>query len=423
VDVSELFHDFPARRKFLKSSSAESALCRGVLVDRAAAHPAVSFRLFSDGDLKLFFPPSSETERICLCYSSSNLDGRVMGTGTSEGGGFTVRVVAADPGVRRRDRKLMQAFVNRRRVPEYSLLQAAEHGYSGFMPGGWFPAVFVFVEIDPSLVDFNIHPAKREVRFRNLPEVHAAVVRAVRTRLGSELRPAGSGLFAVGGIRHSAGGEVPSLPAGPAGSQGSVRSLLEAAGEPLAQGTTGVALPARYLGQVFGVFLAFEREEGLVFLDQHAAHEKVIFQSLAEQAPQVQEMLFPVSFDASEEEAARLAERAGDLEALGIVVRRAGRGTFEIVALASVFSRLPEADLVGMIRESAGQGAEWRRDLAATAACRLAVKEGDPVDPVMAAELFRQALLMENPRCPHGRPLWYELGKGELFRGVDRPVI
>jgi DNA mismatch repair protein MutL len=75
-----------------------------------------------------------------------------------------------------------------------------------------------------------------------------------------------------------------------------------------------------------------------------------------------------------------------------------------------------------MIRESAGQGAEWRRSLAATAACRLAVKEGDPVDAVMAAELFRQALAMENPRCPHGRPLWYRLPKADIFRAVDRPV-
>jgi DNA mismatch repair protein MutL len=313
----------------------------------------------------------------------------------------------------------MQAFVNRRRVPEYSLLQAAEHGYSGFMPGGWFPAVFVFVEIDPSLVDFNIHPAKREVRFRNLPEVHAAVVRAVRMRLGSRLLPAGDFPQTAGGVRHFAG--VPSLPAGPPGPQHSVRSLLEAAGEPLREAAEG-APSARYLGQVFGVFLAFETAEGMVFLDQHAAHEKVIFQSLCGETPQVQELLFPVSFDASEEEAVRLAERGGELEALGIATKRAGQGTFEVVALAAAFSRLPETDLVAMIRESAGQGAEWRRSLAATAACRLAVKEGDPVDAVMAAELFRQALAMENPRCPHGRPLWYRLPKADIFRAVDRPV-
>ncbi len=94
--------------------------------------------------------------------------------------------IAGDRELRRRDRKLLQAFVNGRRVSEFALLQAAEFGFAGAVPGGWHPAAFIFVRIDPSLVDFNIHPAKKEVRFRNLPDVHHAVVSAVRKQLAAE---------------------------------------------------------------------------------------------------------------------------------------------------------------------------------------------------------------------------------------------
>jgi DNA mismatch repair protein MutL len=430
VDVSELFFDFPARKRFLKSSSAESALCRSVLVDRAVSRPDVAFRLFTDGELRLFLPPASRAERIGQCYASLGLDARVLGTGSATGAGFTVSVLAADPGVRRRDRKLLQAFVNGRRVPEYSLLQAAEYGFAGFVPGGWFPAAFVFVDIDPALVDFNIHPAKKEVRFRSLPEVHSAVVRAVRERLGTG--PGGARAPSTAAPEREGAQAFPILPGGAprpqpaAGGPPPHGFPSRPAGAPDGRGgadafSQGV-LP-RFLGQAFGVFLLFELGDRLILLDQHAAHEKTIFDALFSSAPpQAQELLFPVSFDTSREEAERLDSRAEDLQEMGIAVRRAGRGTWEVTALSPAFSALPEDALVGILRSSAAAGEGWARGLAAGAACRMAMKEGDPVDPVTAVELMRRALDMEVPRCPHGRPLWHEIGRKELYRRVDRPA-
>src|SRR5208283_5641539 len=107
------------------------------------------------------------------------------------GDSFSVKIVAGRPELRRRDRKLLQCFVNGRRVSEFSLLQAAEYGFAGHMPGGWHPVAFVFVDINPELIDFNIHPAKKEVRFRNLPDVHKAVVAAVRKMLEPQAPPHG----------------------------------------------------------------------------------------------------------------------------------------------------------------------------------------------------------------------------------------
>ncbi|MGO9307899.1 MAG: DNA mismatch repair protein MutL, partial [Spirochaetia bacterium] len=297
------------------------------------------------------------------------------------------------------------------RVSEFALLQAAEFGFAGFVPGGWHPAAFVFVEADPSLVDFNIHPAKKEVRFRNLPDVHRAVVAAVRKILApaaSPLPPAGEALPSAagraGGFRGETVRPVFSLPFVP-DSPGPV----PAAGEGI-----------RFLGQVFGVFLIFELPGRLLMLDQHAAHERILYERLAARAPAMQEMLFPLCFDVTDEEERRLMEARQELADIGIGLRRAGARAMEVAVLAADLRPLPEADLVEMVRGAGG--GQWRHSLLARAACRLAVKEGDPVDPVTARELCAQALRLAVPRCPHGRPIWHELSESELLRFVDRPV-
>jgi DNA mismatch repair protein MutL len=414
VDVSELFFNYPARKKFLRSASAESGLCRSIFVDRAVAHPGISFRLFSEEQAKLTLAPGPLLERIALAYDQF-VDRRLLEETTEEGPGFSVRVVAGTPDLRRRDRKLLQCFVNRRKVAEFSLIQAAEFGFQGYVPGGWHPAAFVFVEIDPSLVDFNIHPAKKEVRFRNLPEVHHAVVAAVRKMLephaprGEEVQPGAGAAPLIAAGQGAAAFRVPSRP---------YFSLPFAPDAPGDISTGGSDI--RFLGQVFGVFLLFELPGRLLMMDQHAAHEKILFERLSARAPVMQEMLFPLCFDVTEEEERRLVAASEQLEGIGVGVRRAGPRAMEVTALAADLRSLPETDLVEMVRGVGGE--QWRQALLARAACRLAIKEGDAVDPVTARELCAQALQLVEPRCPHGRPIWHELSEQSLLKLVDRPV-
>ena len=124
-----------------------------------------------------------------------------------------------------------------------------------------------------------------------------------------------------------------------------------------------------------------------------------------------------------QEEDERLSASAAGLQSIGIALHRAGRHAWEVTALAAEFGALAEADLVEMLR-GAGMGSEerWKRALLARAACRIAIKEGDPVDPVTARELCAKALLLDNPRCPHGRPLWHEITRETLYGLVDRPA-
>ncbi len=413
VDVGELFFNFPARRKFLRSVSAESALSKAIFLDRAVAHPSVAFRLFADGEAKLSLPRASALDRISLCYAQQ-LDPRMLVEASSSGSGFTVAVTGALPELRRRDRKLIQVFVNRRRVPEYSLMQAVEYGFSGFVPGGWYPIAFVFIDIDPALIDFNIHPAKKEVRFRNLPEVHAAVVTAVRTGPASSQSSIPAREAARAPAMTPFSGPVVSPPRS-VGGQALPYLPAEKPHTLLPLETSGI----RFLGQVFGVFLVFELSHRLLILDQHAAHERIIFERLAASTPKLQEMLFPLSFDVSEEEEARLKGAGEELAGMGIQVRHVGSRSWEVTAIADDFRPLREEVLVELVRTAGGK--EWQDALRATAACRLAIKEGDAVDPVTALELCAQALALPVPRCPHGRPIWHELSEDALRKLVDRP--
>jgi len=410
VDVGDLFYNFPARKKFLRSVSAESSLCRSVFTDRAVAHPALAFRLFTDGEARLSLPPAAPPDRVALCYAHL-VDARMLVRSAAQGRGFEVDVIAGRPELRRRDRKLIQIFVNRRRVSEYSLMQAVEHGFAGFMPGGWYPIAFVFVEIDPSLVDFNIHPAKKEVRFQSPADVHSAVVRAVRVGLGVSGQPAGQAYAGTpqGNERPTATDTFARTP----------QTLPLIPREHVVPQPKEADSGIRFLGQIFGVFLVFELSDRLLILDQHAAHERIIYERLGERGPRMQEMLFPISFDVSSEEGSRLEDCRVELEGLGIAIKRTGPGSYEIPAMADDFRALREDILVELVR-GAGLG-EWRSGFRATAACRLAIKEGEVVDPVTARELCAQALRLPVPRCPHGRPIWHELSEENLRTLVDRP--
>lgn len=181
-------------------------------------------------------------------------------------------------------------------------------------------------------------------------------------------------------------------------------------------------VPLRLVGVIGRLYVVLESDRGLVLLDQHAAHERIIYERLRRQPPPVQDLLFPLAFDVSVGEGARLAERSSALAEAGIVVRRAGAGTWEVTGLAPALVPLPADALVEALRQACGDESSWRDTVLRTAACRLALKEGDPVDAVTAVELVRGALQLDPPRCPHGRPLWHEIGRDRLFRLVDRPV-
>ena len=183
--MRDLFFNMPARRRFLKSKPAESRVCRRIFLEKAAAHPGVSFRLFIDGLLKVFLPAGSFTERVTAAWPRLAPPGAWWET-QGEDDGFEVVIVHARPEVSRKDRQFIQIYANRRHIDEFSLVQGVDYAYDSWMPGGAFPMAFVFIEINPPLVDFNIHPAKKEARFRDLPAIRHRIVETIRDRVAGD---------------------------------------------------------------------------------------------------------------------------------------------------------------------------------------------------------------------------------------------
>lgn len=449
VTVSDLFFNLPVRRKFLKSTAAETGMCRQTFVEKAAAFPGISFRFFVDGKLKSFLPPQDQKQRVAEAFA---LQPEHLSLLEAEAPSLELRIAAARPELARRDRRLVQIYVNRRRIFEYGLVHAVEYAYGGYMPGGQHPVAFVFLELDPGLVDFNIHPAKREARFRDLPGLHQLVTATLKSYLrGFDLRvpgPAaprgGEGAFTLpeggGGAGTAAGlgersGRLFDVPPGGAGQQrpgpaaarfpveripgrqdaGSAEGAPEA--EPEAEPE---AVEPVYRGQLFRLFLLVEYRDGLYVVDQHAAHERIVFEELKAARPSGQELLMPIRLEIGAEADRTIAARKELFQRLGIRVERSDDGTFEITTLPEALICIEEEELVQALLWEKGSLEELVDRVFSLAACRLAVKEGRELDPLTASELIRRVFRLANARCPHGRPIWFQVSREQLLRAVGR---
>ncbi|MDR1904272.1 MAG: DNA mismatch repair endonuclease MutL [Treponema sp.] len=449
-----LFDAIPARKRFLKRDGAEGKLCRDVFLEKALAFPGLGLRFKADSKLKLFLQPVDTLKErfadVFLDHNEKNFLQEIAATGP----GFTVSIVFGGPELYRNDRRQQFVFANKRRIQDYSLMQALEYGLQGWFPNGVHPVGAVFIEIDPKLADFNIHPAKKEARFSNLGAIHHAVSsalqdfsrRSVLVQERSGARQDGEGDWFSGGKEWSAReGRAPRqapdrlalealldgkhdfvpLPGRQPGADGNLYGKGAAeVSDAAAGGAAAESVPvygdrAVYLGTLFGVFILIEKGEALYVIDQHAAHERILYDRfLAGPIPR-QELLVPILFktESSEEDEFLHANRAV-LEKLGIIIKGNNEG-WRIEALPSGW-RLSDSETVREIlslREAKENMAErW----AATLSCRAAVKEGDYLDRESALALAEESFRLPIARCPHGRPIQVRISRDELYRAVRR---
>ncbi len=435
VDVADLFFNLPARKRFLKSVTAESQGCRQAFLEKALPHPSVGFRLFVDGKLQLFLPPQGPRERVAAAIG---LDLPHLHLAEGKTAGAQALAVAARPELARRDRRLLHLYVNRRRITDFSLLQAVEYAFGQYVPGGSHPVAFLFLEVDPALVDFNIHPAKKEARFRNLAELRQLVIGTLRGLLADFGLRAGDGAWAGSGAAYAgSAGSAEASAAKPGRDAGQAWTFEAEAPRPL----TGVPVPGReapvergaagagaeglsvglsthYRGQLFRLFLLVEQGDSLFIVDQHAAHERLLYEELKARRLESQELLLPARLEGvGEDQVRRSAEAWGRL---GIRVERGEDGVYSLAALPEELLCVEE-ELAGALREGTLSPEELQDRIFSLAACRTAVKDGQELDPRTATELARRALALSNARCPHGRPIWMRIRRADLLRAVARP--
>jgi DNA mismatch repair protein MutL len=424
VTVRSLFFNTPARRKFLRSASSESRASYEAVATLALAHPAVAFELTLDGRSRLVVPAGQNEARRLESVWGADLARTLVPVSYAVGGfavhGFIQRPADAQPTGRR-----TQLFVNGRPFRDPFLVRAAEAGYRSAIHPGDRPSLFLKLETAEADVDVNVHPAKLEVRFRERIGAERVVEEAVRDAL--------SRLAAAAVVLAPAAGGASSEFRGP--TSGNLQTSVELfrpddASAPLATRNSepGTALPP--VLQVYQTYLVYEGPEGVVFVDQHSAHERVLYEGVMQQLQggiaQGQRLLLPSTVELTDEELDAVEAHRDALERIGFEVEPFGGRT---VALHAVPSPHPRFDAERCFREmvadlARGRFGGWANRLerfAATYACRAAVKAGEPL-----ADRERQELLSRlfacvlPPHDVHGRSTIVQLPREELERRFGR---
>ncbi len=417
VTVRNLFRKIPARLKFLKSVATENSHIANVVSQYALAFPEVRFSLSIDGRVALRTSGSGRlVDSIAEVYGAEVAENMLELKDTAVLSPKVNGMVGL-PRISRLGRGYLSFFVNRRWVTSRMLARAVEGAYHGLLMVGKHPAAVISILLSPEEVDVNIHPTKSEVRFRSEHAIFSAVHRAVRQAL--------AGQVTVPETRVITKETVFSSPP----RQAVLTRIADAAYSPPASPPTlAVSLPVlRVIGQLDNAYIIAEGPDGLYLIDQHAAHERVLFERVQNQRLQkeieVQGLLEPMTLEVSPRQAAVLRARYEDLAEFGFSIEPFGDRTFLVRAVPALLSN---KDWVGMVKElldslSAEGGGDWAEGVARSIACHSAVRAGQALTDAEMRELVRQLEQSAAPHtCPHGRPTMIHLSSGQLKREFGR---
>ena len=439
VEVADLYFSTPARRKFLKTDATEYAHCDEVLRRMALARPDVAFSISHNGSAKRRLASADFPQRAREILGEDFFpQARPL---DESAGPLRLSGLAALPAYSRAGRDEQYFFVNGRFVRDKLLAHAARQAWADILHGGRHPAYVLFLELDPAGVDVNVHPAKTEVRFREPQAIHRFVFHALERVLAAPLAAA---------VPAAAAREayVPFPAARQAGlgvAEPASRAYFDfvAAGFSRAPGGTEVhlGLPAQApdpaddegprlgfaIAQLHGIYVLAQNAAGLVLVDMHAAHERILYEKLKSALdagpPPTQALLVPLVLNASEAELATVEEQQDALAALGIEAAAAGPREIAVRRLPALLGGGNVAELVrSLLRELAehpgSRVVETRRnELLATMACHGAVRAHRPLTlPEMNALLRQMEETERADQCNHGRPTWVQLSMAELDR-------
>ena len=420
IEAGGLFFNVPARRKFLKAATTELAHLVRVAGSYALARPDVRFRVDHEGRRLLESAPTPDRlERLAQVHGRAIADKLVPFR--RERPGLTVSGFAGRPADALPRRDAQHLFVNGRRVADRLLTHAVNQAYANTVARGVYPSIFLFVDIDPEAVDVNVHPQKSEVRFVRSGEVHDAVRDAIASALSDgrtiptlrDLRP----IVTPGETPPAFAVREPSPAVG-----------FFDTGEP-------AALPGRVatpLAQYKDSYIVAQDAEGIVLIDQHVAHERVLYEKYLADAErdevQVQRLLFPATIEVTAEEALVVEEEIEEFRRLGILLEPVGDGTLRLDGVPAMAKEVPHERLVhALIGEAAGTrsaaagSAELRRKVVTSAACQAAIKVNYPLTREGMQVLLDGLFATENPTtCPHGRPILFRLTFEEIERAFRR---
>jgi DNA mismatch repair protein MutL len=424
IEVRDLFFNIPARLKFLKSQGTELGHIGEVMAKIALANERTRFQIFHEGKLLANYPTRED--------SSSRL-GEALGKEAGEKLHFfrsrneeiEISGFAGEPGLQRANARGIYLFVNRRPVRDRLLTHAVMEAYRNLIPKDQYPVAILFVQLPPSAVDVNVHPSKWEVKFVDSERVHRSVILGLRGVL-EEARWLKEGQAPFKELREAPGAYHPTE-LGPPGLL-KHKDFLDLEGS-LKNWEPDTRPP--FLGQIDKTYLLFESSDGLTLVDQHAAHERILFERLAEDFSRgsipKQTLLFPEVIELPLKEAKIIEEHLPELEKLGFEVEPSGDRTFWIKSVPEV---LAPQDPIQTLKEMIGQISSWGKDaglprsfdsLLQMLACRGAVQASQKMNREEAAALLADLQTCTLPsHCPHGRPTLLKITLSDLEKMFGR---
>ena len=435
VTVEDLFFNTPARRKFLKKPAAEFTRISDVLLPEMLARPEVGFYLAHEGRVSVDLAPAPDLrERIAGLWGVRLARGLIPIQ--QQAAGMTVHGLVSGPDETRGSRRGWNMFVNGRPVRDSLLIHAAGEGVTGLLPKGRYPLLFLFLELPGAEVDVNVHPAKSEVRFAD----RNAVFTLVRSTLQRALAPAGFLARGVGVAPQEVNRRGPgSWAVSEAPRDGDLRLAQESTAAVPSQIRTAIDDEAPVpvvIAQYRDCFIVAHDADALYLLDQHAAHERVIYEEIlanfAKHESPRQALLFPLSMEVDPGHGGQLPALLPALESLGFGLEAFGEDT---LLVRQVPARLPQARAMETLRdlfpillegETPATDREMRHrlehKLAATMACHAAVRFHDSLTRERMTEIVRRWRLCREPlTCPHGRTAVVRWPHDQLLRAFGRP--
>ena len=432
IEVEDLYFNTPARRKFLKSEATEFARCDEAFARIALSRPQVAFSLSHNGRRSSHLPPEDARGRTARVIGPEFAQSAVEVD--SHSARLSLRGLAAAPGFSRPSRDAQYLFVNGRHVRDKVLLHAVREAYADVLHHDRHPAYVLFLEIDPALVDVNVHPTKSEVRFRDSSAAHQFVFHALNRALAGAKPGSESGQTPPS--PGSAPGFSPAFQPSLAVAQPATAyaAMFEAAvadarrAEPMPAVAGAEASTLGFaVAQIHGVYVLAQNAAGLVIVDMHAAHERIVYERLKTEldaaALPSQPLLVPIPLTATGEELEQAEAGRDALMALGFDVAAAGPRQLLIRAVPALLADLDAPGLLrSVLREMAEFGAsrvllERRNELLSTMACHAAVRANRSLTlPEMNALLRQMEQTERAGSCNHGRPTWVQFAMADLDR-------
>ena len=431
ITVSDLFDNVPARRKYLRSAGAEASRIADLITRLALAFPEVQFRLRQDGrETLLSLGNGSGSDALVAVYGAQVAEGMLRAEYKLEDEDYSIAGYVSAPSLHRANRTYMTFLVNRRLVQSRTLSYALEEAYQGFLPQRRYPIAVLSLQVPPHQVDVNVHPAKREVRFTHEGRAFSLIQRAVREALvGSSPIPE---VRFEDFMSPSSSGETARAMAffpmaGPVGASDASHfpGTLEGSG-PARDMRTHLPL-LRVVGQVQDTYVVAEGPDGLYLLDQHAAHERVVYDRLiagSGSGRQPRPLLQPQPAELTPSQEEMMRTHGDLLNQYGFIIEPFGDRSYLVRAVPEVASGAdPAKALVEVLDLAALQGGLRDREEAVTAsiACHSAVRAGQRLTQQEMEELVTQLDQADNPHtCPHGRPTMVHLSAHHLEREFGR---